>query len=116
MIFAFALSLASGTAPSDSLARREVDGILSRLRISGCRFQRNGSWYDAGVASDHLARKRKHLAEHGGFASAEEFIDKVGSASSLTGRPYMVQCADRPAEPSGNWLRGQLRALRKGDR
>ena len=101
-------------SPDTALARREVDVLLDDLRRSGCRFQRNGSWYDAAKAADHLARKRRYLEGHGGVPSAEFFIDNAGSESSWTGRPYQVGCPDRPVRPSREWLRERLRLLREG--
>jgi hypothetical protein len=114
-IAALALSLSFAADSTDSVrARRDVDSLLSRLRTSGCRFQRNGLWYDGATAADHLSRKRKYLVAHGGYVSAEDFIAKVGAKSSLTGRPYLVQCPDHPAEPSADWLRAKLPVVRKG--
>lgn len=109
---AFGIWLHAAPAGDTVLARREVDSLLASLRRSGCRFQRNGSWYDASAAADHLERKRKYMREHGGIASAETFIAKAGTESSWTGRPYSVQCPDRPAQPSSEWLLARLRALR----
>ena len=60
-----------------------------------------------------LAEAKRRGAIDDGFATAEEFIDKVGSASSMSCNPYLVQCADRPSEPSAQWLRSQLRVVRQ---
>jgi hypothetical protein len=93
-------------------ARAEVDALLSRLEQSGCRFQRNGEWHEARKAREHLAGKLAYLERRGTLESAEQFIDKVASASSVSGEPYRVQCGTAPAVKSAEWLKGQLKALR----
>lgn len=93
-------------------AQAEIDGLLSRLAASHCRFQRNGVWHAADAAQIHLRRKLDHLATRGAVASAEEFIERAATKSSVSGRPYLVKCGDRPALPSGAWLHAELGALR----
>ena len=33
----------------------EVNALLGEMRASGCRFNRNGSWYDAADASGSMS-------------------------------------------------------------
>lgn len=93
---------------------REVNALLGKLRASQCRFNRNGTWYDGADAAQHLAKKYDYLRSK--IASTEQFIEKGGSSSSMSGKAYLVRCGDAKAVASGAWLSGQLKALRKSKR
>lgn len=92
--------------------RAEVDALLARLEAAECRFQRNGEWYGSQKAREHLERKLAYLERWGTLESAEQFIEKAASGSSVSGEPYVVQCGKAPAVKSAQWLKGQLEALR----
>ncbi len=112
--FATALLLAP-LAQATSLppaAKIEIDGLLSRLAASGCQFKRNGSWHDAEEARAHLRRKLDYLEGRGMVASAEQFIERAATRSSVSGQAYLVKCGTNPAVPSGEWLYSQLHTLR----
>ncbi len=92
----------------------EVNALLVEMRASGCRFNRNGSWYDAADASEHLNKKYDYLRSR--LSSTEQFIEKGGSTSSMSGKAYQVQCGDAKAVTSGEWLTTRLGELRKSGR
>jgi hypothetical protein len=99
-------------APLAPAARAEVDGLLSRLEASACEFSRNGSWYPASEAKAHLLRKLGYLEDKGLVQTAEQFIERAASSSSVTGEPYLVRCGSDAPVQSGAWLRAQLKAMR----
>ena len=99
-------------APLPPAARAEVDGLLSRLEASACEFGRNGSWYPATEAKAHLLRKLAYLEDKGLVQTADQFIERAASASSMSGEPYLVKCGNDPAVKSDAWLASQLRAMR----
>lgn len=110
-----AACLLASPAWADALpeaARAEIDGLLSRLAASQCHFQRNGIWHASDAAQAHLRHKLDQLVRRGAVASAEEFIQRAATKSSVSGRPYLVKCGDRAAVPSEAWLRAELGALR----
>lgn len=109
---AFALSAALAHAAPPPAAQREIDGLIAALGASGCQFQRNGRWYPAADAQAHLRRKYEWLRKRDLVDSAEQFIARAGTGSSLSGRPYRVRCAGRAAQASAAWLQAQLAALR----
>lgn len=43
-------------APSQTIPAGEVTYLLNYLEQSNCRFERNGSWYDAHEARAHLEK------------------------------------------------------------
>ncbi len=98
-LLAIALSIFCGTTlcqvPADP-APREIAGLFARLEQSNCQFNRNGSWYDAKQASDHLRQKYDYLVRRHLVTNAESFIDLAASKSSMSGKPYLVRCADSP--------------------
>ncbi len=101
-------------APLPLSARGEIDGLLSRLAASDCQFKRNGSWHSAAEAQSHLRRKLDYLMDRGAVASAEQFIERAASRSSMSGQAYQVRCGSHAPVASAAWLRAQLQDLRAG--
>jgi len=111
------LCAATGSAATlTPAARAEIDGLMARLSASACAFNRNGSWYAAAEAAPHLLRKLQYLEERGLVESAEQFIDRAASSSSVSGQPYLVRCGEGAPVESRVWLRGQLQAIRSPGR
>jgi hypothetical protein len=103
---------ASFAASPSPVARAEIEGLLGRLEVSGCEFQRNGTWYSATEAKAHLLVKLSYLEDRGMVASAEQFIERAATQSSMTGRSYLVRCASAAPVPSSVWLSAQLQLMR----
>jgi hypothetical protein len=95
------------------LAKAEIDSLLDRLGTSQCQFYRNGSWYSASEARDHLKTKYDYLQKKGLIATSQDYIVAAGTKSSISGEPYKVQCLDHDPEPSAAWLGNQLQRLRE---
>lgn len=112
-LWAPALVIASimGLGHASVLAQNdpEIEHLMVFVATSQCRFIRNGKMYDAAQSRKHLERKYRHI-QHA-IGSADEFIEKVASRSSVTGRPYRVQCSDREV-PTATWLRDELGRFR----
>ena len=101
-------------AAPGATARAEIGGLMQALEDSGCRFQRNGSWHDAAEARSHLQRKYDYLLKRGLADSAEQFIERAASLSSISGKPYRVACPGRAEQDAAPWFRQQLLRLRGG--
>ena len=99
-------------APSDS-ARREIAGLIGALDGSSCRFQRNGSWHDAPEARAHLQRKYDYLLKKDKVDTAEQFIERAASQSSMSGKPYRIACPGQPEQTAAVWFGARLKALRQ---
>ena len=104
-IAVLALCLLAGTALGNEQADKEVQYLLEFVANSGCTFVRNGSDHDPADAADHLRLKYSRGSKY--VNSAEQFIDRLATASSWTGKPYTVTC-DGKTEPSGEWLHRAL--------
>jgi hypothetical protein len=92
-------------------AAREIEYLLGYLGASGCEFYRNGKWFASEKASEHLRKKYDYLVKKKLVASAEQFIERAGTESSQSGKPYRVRC-DGQETPSAAWLSEELRRYR----
>lgn len=108
----FVSSLAVAQAPSKS-TEREIVELFAALGSSGCEFNRNGRWYDAAQAVDHLQKKHAYLKQKGLVTNTELFIDRAASKSSMSGKPYLVRCANISPITSAEWFKRTLRNIRR---
>lgn len=103
---------AASAAPMPAPARAEVEALLGRLQASGCQFNRNGTWYSGAEAKDHLQRKLEYLEKKDMVRSAEQFIELGATASSSSGKAYIVRCGSAAPMESKAWLGAELKAIR----
>lgn len=103
-------------AEPTAAARQEVAHLIGYLRESGCEFNRNGTWYGAEEAVAHLNRKYEYLLDKGLVISAEDFVDRAASESSMSGQPYLVKCGTASPVQSGSWFKAELVRYRAGRR
>ena len=90
----------------------EVKQLIAFVRISNCTFYRNGDWYEVGKAADHINKKYQYAQKRGLVKTAEDFIQYAATKSSISGKPYLVQCGDESLH-CAEWLRAELVQLRK---
>ena len=88
----------------------EVNHLINAVSESGCDFVRNGKTHTADEAVGHLQMKAKRGKRY--YDTADEFIDRIASKSSWTGKPYMIQCADKPAATAADWFTNVLSKYR----
>jgi len=93
-------------------ALTEIEYLLQYIETSGCSFYRNGTWYDGPHAQAHLRTKYDYLSGRNLIGSAEDFIDKAATKSSLSGTPYRIRCNDGMEVDSGPWLHQLLARYR----
>ena len=99
---------ATARTPAD-----EIEALIRRVAAArGVIFIRNGSEYTAAEAAKHLRRKLD--ASKGRIRTPEAFIDKLGSRSSMSGKPYRVRLPDGRVLDSATWLNGLLADIRAG--
>jgi len=96
-------AIASAELPADQDA--DIQYLLEYVSGSGCTFIRNGSENDPEAAADHLRLKYKRGKRY--FNTAEQFIDRLASESSWTGKKYKINCGGEISE-SGVWLHEAL--------
>lgn len=76
-------------------------------------FIRNGKEYSPAEAAAHIKMKMEH-AMQSWFApdknkwTAEMFIEKIASKSSISGQPYQIKFKTGKTVEAGKWLRERL--------
>ena len=108
----FAISSVAGGSTPSANTQAEIAYLLSYLETSRCEFYRNGSWHDSKAARAHLEKKKNYLLNRALIGSAEDFIEKAATASSVSGEKYQVRCRPNPPAPAGAWLRAELERFR----
>jgi hypothetical protein len=92
---------------------KEIFHLFDYLEKSNCEFNRNGSWYDPDEAVQHLKRKYHWLVKRGLINSAEQFIERAASRSSMSGQSYFVRCGDSKPIKSAEWFMQELQKFRE---
>jgi hypothetical protein len=100
---------AGASAPHLSEAAKIQALIAAVEKLPGAVFIRNGTEYDAAQAAAHLRRKLDYAGRR--VRTAEQFIDKLATGSSMTGKPYKIRYADGRTVESAAFFREQLRKL-----
>jgi hypothetical protein len=90
----------------------EVNFLLGYVEGSGCEFFRNGTWHDSKAAQAHLRDKYKYLAARNLVDTAEQFIERAATESSLSGQAYEIRCNGGARLTSSQWLRDELARFR----
>lgn len=109
------LSSSLHAAALSAASQREIAHLLTYLEHSGCIFLRNGTWHEPKEARAHLERKYEYLMKRSPVDSAEDFIERGASSSSMSGEHYVVQCPGQVKVTSGDWLRAELSRFRQSN-
>jgi hypothetical protein len=107
-----AVGAAQAQTPANT--QREIASLLESVGSSGCGFYRNGTWYTAKQAQKHLQMKYAGLSGGEGVATTEDFIARIATRSSLSGRSYRIRCAGAVESDTASWFLEQLIRYRKG--
>jgi hypothetical protein len=111
LLLVVAALLALSPVVAFAASNPEIEALIVRVeQAHGVVFIRNGSDHSAVEAAAHL--RRKLGAAHGRITTAEQFIDNIGTRSSMTGIGYRVRFADGREIDSAAWLRQLLHELR----
>lgn len=85
---------------------QKIDALLGALETSNGVFIRNGVGYDGARAAEHLRGKLKAAGSR--VATAREFIDRLASSSSTSGKEYRVRLPDGTEVASRRWFQDRL--------
>ena len=88
----------------------EVEYLLSAVGNSDCLFIRNGTEHPPAEAEAHLRMKYRKGARY--VSSADDFIARIASKSSWSGRPYQIHCPGHELQSSSQWLNDRLNRYR----
>jgi len=92
------------------VTEEEVEYLVTTIGESNCTFIRNGKRHSAEDAEDHLRMKYRRGKRYA--PTAEKFIERLASASSMSKKPYYIACEGQEAVPSGDWLMARLNNYR----
>jgi len=94
---------------ADAAENREIDVLLSFVAASDCTFIRNGKSYQSLKAREHLMKKYNYAKSH--IKTAEDFITRIASRSSMSKKQYYVLCEGKEL-PVEKWLTDALASHR----
>jgi hypothetical protein len=110
----------SETRPTDSRAAATRPALTESAKIellldaitksSGAKFIRNGAEHDGKAAADHLRSKWRSAASD--IKTAKDFIEKLATTSSMSGKPYEVKLPDGSKVKLRDWLTERLSELK----
>jgi len=107
------LLLPWGTAawaiPPDAERERINRLIEAVAQRTDTRFVRNGKEYSSKQAADFLRGKLQWQIEK--IATAQDFIEQVGTRSTASGEVYMFRLANGQPVPSAQFLTQELQRL-----
>jgi hypothetical protein len=100
--------LPAQVSPADEKAK--IEALLTHLAgLSDTTFIRNGSAYDAKTAAKFL--RKKWEANGNDIKTAADFIAKAATASSTTGKPYLIRPKNSPEILCADYLNAELKKL-----
>lgn len=82
--------------------QQKIESILTALATSDAIFIRNGTEYSGADAAEHLRSKWNYAGDK--IKTATEFIDRLASKSSASGKPYQVKSKDGTVVESRAWM------------
>ncbi len=98
------------SAGTSMAGEAEIQYLLEFVDNSGCTFIRNGKEYPPQKASEHLEFKYSKVKKR--IKTTEDFVEKIASKSSITGKKYKVSC-DGFELDSESWLMDALKSYRQ---
>ncbi|MBI1836858.1 MAG: DUF5329 family protein [Flavobacteriia bacterium] len=91
----------------------KIKTLLLIIEKSNIQFIRNGVTYNSKEASEHLATKWKESNIH--ITNLNQFIERIGSKSSMSGKPYLVIQSDGSIIPAKTWYLKQIKNSNSSD-
>jgi hypothetical protein len=88
---------------------QEIQHLFEFISQSDCIFFRNNTEYPAKEARNHMQTKYDYAKRWVG--SAEQFIDRIATKSSISGNLYQVRCQGKSLY-TDNWLKQELERYR----
>jgi len=89
---------------------QKIESLITSIEtLKGAVFIRNGSEYSAEQAAHHLRMKWDKAGSK--VKTAEDFIDKCASRSSLSGQKYQIRFANGKTENSEDYFHDELRKI-----
>jgi hypothetical protein len=108
LLFALVASMAVARAPLSET--QKIESLITSIEnLKGAVFIRNGSEYSAEQAAHHLRMKWDKAGSR--VKTAEDFIEKCASESSMSGEKYQIRFANGKTEYSQDYFNEELRKI-----
>jgi hypothetical protein len=107
-LLVFSLPTTSTAADIEAREAQKIDYLIASIEtLKDAQFIRNDTSYNAKAAADHLRLKLRIAGSH--VTSAYDFIRYCASASSVSGKPYVIRFADGREVAAEVFLRQKLK-------
>jgi Family of unknown function (DUF5329) len=107
LVSLLAILLAHGSislaADDGDKEKQKIEAALVRMEKSDLTFVRNDTEHDGAAAAAHLRTKLKQAGDQ--VKTFDDFVDKVATKSSISGKPYLVKMKDGSTVELAKWLR-----------
>jgi hypothetical protein len=91
---------ASAAEPTE---KERIDAAVLRVEKSDLTFIRNGAEHNGKDAADHLRLKLRNAGS--AVKTFDDFVEKVATKSSISGKPYEVKLKDGTKVELAKWIR-----------
>lgn len=89
---------------------KEISYLLDTVKMTECKYERNGDLHDGYEASEHMNNKYNYYKKK--IKTAEDFIRLCATKSTMTGKKYRILCKDDQAYNSDEWMNEKLEEFR----
>lgn len=89
----------------------EIQHLMKFIERSQCTYIRNGESYTGKDALEHIKKKYDYYEDD--IKTAEDFIRLSASQSTMSGKPYTVECKGQNTQTSEEWLMQELIRMRQ---
>jgi hypothetical protein len=104
--------LVAQAAEKPKTEKQKIEALIKHVEeLTDAKFVRNDSEYDAKTAARFL--RGKWEANEDEIKTAKDFVEKAGSVSSTTGKPYLIRFKEGKEVKSGEYLLDELKKLEK---
>jgi hypothetical protein len=94
------------------IEKKRIEALIKYVEgLKDAKFVRNGKEYDAETAGKFLRGKWENREKE--VHSVDDFIEKVASKSSTSGKAYMIRFNDGREQKSADFLRARVKELDK---
>ena len=112
ILFSVTASLCVRAAEETLTEKQKIETLIKNVEnLKDAKFVRNDSEYGAKMAGSFL--RGKWQAHEKEVKTATDFIDKLASVSSTSGKPYVIRFKGAPEVKCGEYLKEELKKLEK---
>lgn len=95
--------------PKKLTEQQKIENLIAFIAKQDGVFIRNGSEYTPAQAAEHLRMKWRKAG--GAIKTADDFIEKLASSSSMSGKPYQIKFKNGQVLNVGILLKAELKRM-----